>query len=151
LSCCCVNSTAAAIHVYHIFNILMNLRKVVFVSCTLLFASFVVQAEELKRLGDCTLTTVTIITQRLSDSQTGEVIPESGSTIFLSNGVILTGYNTVPGIEHSRLGDPVYLCLVGIPEDCPPGDDRGKVYQATNLSTNETWTLPDSPHSCGGA
>ena len=31
------------------------------------------------------------------------------------------------------------------------GDQRGRIYQARNLRTGGTWTLPDSQHSCGGA
>ena len=50
-----------------------------------------------------------------------------------------------------RVGDPVTLCLVSIPRNCPPGDDRGKVYSAANWRTQERWSLPDSQHSCGGA
>jgi hypothetical protein len=49
------------------------------------------------------------------------------------------------------LGDSVKLCLIFIPEDCPPGDDRGRFYRATNLRNGESWELPDSQHMCGGA
>ncbi len=51
----------------------------------------------------------------------------------------------------SRKGDKVYVCLMSILANCPPGDDRGRVYTTTNLRTMESWTLPDSEHSCGGA
>jgi len=57
----------------------------------------------------------------------------------------------IPEIHRSQIGDPVRLCLVSTPEDCPPGDDGGKVYSATNLRTGESWEAPDSQHSCGGA
>ncbi len=60
-------------------------------------------------------------------------------------------YDKVQEIIRSRVGDPVLMCLVEIPQDCPPGDDRGKIYTTTNLRTQESWTLPDSQHSCGGA
>ena len=60
-------------------------------------------------------------------------------------------YDAVPGIDHSRIGDTVRLCLVSIPKNCPPGDDRGRVYEGTNLRTNEKWSAPDSEHMCGGA
>jgi hypothetical protein len=53
--------------------------------------------------------------------------------------------------KFRRSGDKVKLCLVSLPEDCPPGDDRGKIYRATNLRTGESWEAPDSQHSCGGA
>ena len=56
-----------------------------------------------------------------------------------------------PAIARSRPGDPIRLCLVSIPKHCPPGDDRGRFYKATNLRTGKSWTLPDSEHMCGGA
>ena len=60
-------------------------------------------------------------------------------------------YDEVPDIARSRPGDPIRLCLVSIPKHCPPGDDRGRFYKATNLRTGKSWTLPDSEHMCGGA
>lgn len=57
----------------------------------------------------------------------------------------------LPAIKNSRVGDHVLNCLVFIPKDCPKGDDRGRIYTVTNLRTLESWTLPDSQHSCGGA
>jgi len=51
----------------------------------------------------------------------------------------------------ARTGDRVKLCLVAISDECPPGDDRGKVYKAINLRTHKSWTALDSEHSCGGA
>ncbi len=53
--------------------------------------------------------------------------------------------------EALRAGDPVEMCLVSIPRDCPVGDDRGREYRTTNLRTRKSWRLPDSEHSCGGA
>src|SRR3569623_1883020 len=41
--------------------------------------------------------------------------------------------------------------LAGLPEDCPPGDDRGKTYSAVDLRTSGKWELPDAEHMCGGA
>jgi hypothetical protein len=60
-------------------------------------------------------------------------------------------YSFVPGIEHSRPGDRVKLCLVSFLAGCPEGDDRGKTYWALNLRTHEHWTRADSSHMCGGA
>jgi hypothetical protein len=45
----------------------------------------------------------------------------------------------------------VRICLVSLPQNCPPGDTRGRIYKTTNLRTRQSWTLPDSEHSCGGA
>jgi hypothetical protein len=103
------------------------------------------QAEDLPtEIGACSETTITDIGYRLGD-------PDSGSAISYANGGVQVSYDTIPAIHRSQIGDPVQLCLVSVPEDCPPGDDRGKVYSATNLRTGESWEAPDSQHSCGGA
>ena len=96
-------------------------------------------------VGDCVETTVTLVGPRL------EGVPDSGSGIEYANGLSQVEYDVLPGIAHSQVGDPVRLCLVSVPENCPPGDDRGRVYAGTNLRTNETWSAPDSQHMCGGA
>jgi hypothetical protein len=95
-------------------------------------------------IGACSETTISDIGYRLGD-------PGSGSAISYANGGVQISYDTIPEIHRSRIGDTVKLCLVSLPEDCPPGDDRGKIYSATNLRTGETWEAPDSQHSCGGA
>jgi hypothetical protein len=95
-------------------------------------------------VGECSETTIEDIGYRLGD-------PDSGSAISYANGGGQVSYDTIPEIHRSRVGDEVKLCLVSVPEDCPPGDDRGKVYSATNLRTGESWEAPDSQHSCGGA
>lgn len=96
-------------------------------------------------VGDCVDTTVAWVGNRLENA------PESGSAIQYSNGMTQTSYEAVPGIDHSRVGDGARLCLVSIPENCPPNDDRGRVYSAVNARTHETWSEPDSEHMCGGA
>jgi hypothetical protein len=96
-------------------------------------------------VGDCTQTTVREVGTRL------EGTPGSGSAISYADGGSQVSYDQVPGIDASQAGDPIKLCLVSLPQDCPPGDDRGKVYSATNLRTNQTWSEADSEHSCGGA
>jgi len=95
-------------------------------------------------IGACSETTITDIGYRLGD-------PDTGSAIVYANGGGQVSYDTIPEIHRSRIGDTVQLCLVALPEDCPPGDDRGKIYRATNLRTGESWEASDSQHSCGGA
>jgi hypothetical protein len=95
-------------------------------------------------VGACSKTTIADIGYRLGD-------PGTGSAISYDNGGGQVSYDTIPGIHRSKIGDAVQLCLVSVPEDCPPGDDRGKIYRATNLRTGESWEAPDSAHSCGGA
>lgn len=75
----------------------------------------------------------------------------SGTSVFYRNGGAQVSYDKIPAIIKARRGDHVLICLVFKPEKCPPGDNRGKIYTATNLRTLESWTLPDSEHSCGGA
>jgi hypothetical protein len=96
------------------------------------------------KIGACSTTTITDIGYRLDTA-------DSGSAIVYANGGGQVSYDTIPEIHRSRIGDAVKLCLVSLPEDCPPGDDRGKIYSATNLRTGEAWEAPDSQHSCGGA
>jgi len=95
-------------------------------------------------IGACSETTITDIGYRLGD-------PDSGSAISYANGGVQISYDTIPEIHRSNVGDAVKLCLVSLPEDCPPDDDRGKIDSATNLRTGETWEASDSQHSCGGA
>ena len=47
---------------------------------------------------------------------------------------------TLTGVNLTKLSD-----------GCPPGDDRGKVYRATDLRTHASWEASDSEHMCGGA
>ena len=95
-------------------------------------------------IGACSDTTIAEIGYRLGE-------PDTGSAISYANGGVQISYDTIPEIHHSQVGDAVKLCLVSLPEDCPPGDDRGKIYSATNLRSGEAWEAPDSQHSCGGA
>jgi hypothetical protein len=96
-------------------------------------------------VGDCVQTTVQQVGTRLENT------PGSGSAISYADGVSQVSYDQVPGIDASEAGDAIKLCLASLPQNCPPGDDRGKVYSATNLRTGQTWSEADSEHSCGGA
>lgn len=96
-------------------------------------------------VGDCVQTTVRETGPRL------EGVPDSGSAIVYANDLAQVSYDVIPGITQSQVGDAINLCLVSVPENCPPGDDRGRIYTATNTRTGESWTAPDSQHMCGGA
>jgi hypothetical protein len=96
-------------------------------------------------VGKCLATKIKEINYRL------EGTPDSGSLVVYGTGTVGVSYDTIPGIVHSKIGDKVELCHVSDPEDCPAGDDRGKVYAAFNLRTQEFWELPDAEHMCGGA
>lgn len=102
-------------------------------------------------VGSCDLTTVSQVGTRLMDGTTNAPIPGTGSAIWYADKGYQVSYEQVPGIDSSQVGDEVKLCLVSVPSDCPPGDDRGKVYSATNVRTGATWQEQDAEHSCGGA
>ncbi len=124
--------------------------------CLLLLAALLAGAgpaatpQEMK-LGQCVRVRIASIGQRLMDARTATPIRGSGSVVRFSNQVNQVSYDEIGAIRRSRVGDPVELCLVQLPTDCPAGDNRGKIYKATNLRTKSTWTLPDAEHSCGGA
>jgi hypothetical protein len=98
-----------------------------------------------KKVGECVNTTIKAVGSRLDGA------PDSGSAVSFANGGYQVGYDRVPAIQQSKKGDPVSMCLVSVPENCPKGDDRGRTYRTTNQRTHQSWTLADSTHSCGGA
>ena len=80
-----------------------------------------------------------------------EALEEAGAVFIFENGGVQISYERDEAVVHSRVGDPVRICLVELPKDCPPGDERGKIYRTTNLRTGKHWEMPDSQHMCGGA
>ena len=108
-------------------------------------SSIAEEAKGPRKVGQCVRTEISELGSRL------EGAPDSGSAVAYANGVTGVSYDVITALRRSRVGDPVTLCLVSVPRNCPPGDDRGKVYSATNSRTKERWSLPDSQHSCGGA
>jgi hypothetical protein len=95
--------------------------------------------------GECVQTKIEQVTTRLDKT------PGSGTALIFTNGLYQVSYEQLPQVDRSRPGDPVTLCLISIPSNCPPGDDRGRVYHAINHRTHAVWELPDSEHMCGGA
>jgi len=81
----------------------------------------------------------------------GPEVAGSGSAVSFANGGYQVSYDEVAAVNRAKKGDSVLMCLISLPEDCPPGDDRGKVYTVTDMRTVESWTLPDAEHHCGGA
>jgi hypothetical protein len=96
-------------------------------------------------LHSCSTTTVKWIGSRLDGA------PDSGSAIQYADGRTQVSYDMIPGIQKSKPGDPVQLCVRELPQNCPPGDNRGVVYEAHNQRSNMSWKAPDSEHACGGA
>lgn len=103
------------------------------------------------RVGQCIITSILKVENRLQEGENGPFIEGSGSAIEYSNKGYQVSYDQIPAMDDSRAGDEVKLCLVSLPKDCPPGDDRGRFYDATNLRTGESWEAPDAEHMCGGA
>ncbi len=97
--------------------------------------------------GTCAATRIVDIGGRLE----GDRDFSTGTTVVFADGGRQVSYDKVATIAASRRGDPVLVCLTSIPKHCPPNDDRGRFYTATNLRTRGTWSLPDSQHMCGGA
>lgn len=119
---------------------------------TLLFATImlptVARADDLPtRVGACSEATISFIGGRLE----GDNDFDSGTAVRFDNGGVQISYDREEGVVNSRVGDPVRICLASIPEGCPPGDERGRVYVTTNLRTGSSWEMPDSSHMCGGA
>jgi hypothetical protein len=121
-------------------------RSAVLAAFILILAVARVHAAPLPTMvGQCSVTEIAEIGSRL------EGVADSGSAVSYKNGGVQVSYDELPGLRGSRVKDRVRLCLVSIPEDCPPGDDRGRVYRAKNLRTGKSWEAPDSQHMCGGA
>jgi len=105
-------------------------------------------------VGTCGQPTIASVGSRLVDGRTGKDMPGMGHSVRYSNGGVSVSYGadvSSKAIDGSRVGDRVLVCLVFIPQGCPAGDVRGRIYTVTNFRTMESWTLPDSAHRCGGA
>ena len=98
-----------------------------------------------QRVGACVETKITHLGTRLENT------PGSGSAVAFTNGEAQVSYDQVEAVDQSRIGDPVRMCLVSIPKNCPKGDNRGSEYRTSNLRTHRSWQLPNSSHLCGGA
>ena len=102
-----------------------------------------------EHVGQCFQTRVARVETRLEDNH--GPVPGSGSQIEFTDGHVNVSYEQVSAIDHSKVGDPVRLCVVRLPTRCPPSDHRGISYRARNLRTGGRWALPDAEHMCGGA
>jgi hypothetical protein len=111
----------------------------------LALSTAVAEAASATRIGQCVGTRIKEVGTRLENT------PGSGSLVTFTNGGVQVTYDQVREVDESRPGDRVSMCLVSIPKDCPPGDERGRTYKTTNKRTGQSWTLPDAEHKCGGA
>ena len=83
------------------------------------------------------------------DQRAAETVQAHAATFTNGGGAV--SYDREPGLAASKVGEPVMMCLIAIPRDCPKGDDRGRVYYSIDLVAKGSWALPDSEHLCGGA
>lgn len=106
-----------------------------------------------KAIGHCTFTKIAYISTRFGDElkRPASELDSNGTAVTFANKAYLVSYSFVEAVANSHIGDEVLLCLVSIPKNCPPGDNRGREYSATNVKTKQSWILPDSQHMCGGA
>jgi uncharacterized protein len=113
-----------------------------------------------KRIGSCIDVKIISKNTRFEDAVAGEV---GGEVYVIVEGVglyvqsvphLIEGENTDKYMfttDDFSKGDKVALCLKELPKDCPPGDDRGKVYKVTNFKNKKSFIGVDSWHLCGGA
>lgn len=104
-----------------------------------------------KKVGKCVQTTIAKISDRFGHAVMISPDDGSGTMVLYANGGQQVSYGKEAAAIRSKVGDRVKMCLTAIPDHCPPGDERGKVYESTNLRTGETWAMPDAQHHCGGA
>ena len=126
----------------------MNRRVLLTLSAVIGLAAMLAEADAAglpRRVGQCVETKVKSVENRLENA------PGSGSAITFVNGGSQVSYDQVPEVDATRAGDQVTMCLVSVPQGCPPNDHRGKRYRTTNKRTGQSWTLPDAEHMCGGA
>lgn len=113
------------------------------------------------RVGECVTTQIVDKSTRFDGATPGEAGGEVYVSFTIKVGLYISEIphlapNANPDAYMARtqdfaLGDKVRLCLVSLPEDCPPGDDRGKVYSVANLKNNLSFIGIDAWHTCGGA
>lgn len=105
------------------------------------------------RVAQCTKTKIAALGDRFGQvlKQPANETDDTGSGVSFADGGRQVSYSFVPELARSAIGDDVLVCLVSLPQDCPKGDDRGKVYSTTDVRTGESWQMSDSEHGCGGA
>jgi uncharacterized protein YecT (DUF1311 family) len=103
---------------------------------------------DVSQVGRCAMTRIDFIGPRL---ERVAAEPPQGTSVGYADGVWQVSYDREPEVLKSHVGDPVRVCLVSKPHNCPPGDDRGRLYSVWNLRTHANWKLPDASHRCGGA
>ncbi|SEE46619.1 hypothetical protein SAMN05444161_5853 [Rhizobiales bacterium GAS191] len=105
-------------------------------------------------VGECVNTSIIGISDRFGEPLSPYLNAsgfDSGSAADFRNGGHVISYSKERVLLDSRNGDRVKMCLVSIPKNCPPGDDRGRMYRIINMRTHDSAVISDSQHMCGGA
>ncbi|MBY0282851.1 MAG: hypothetical protein K2W81_02665 [Sphingomonas sp.] len=75
----------------------------------------------------------------------------AGVAALYDNGIRQFDWKASVQLVRSRVGDPVRVCVVWIPQNCPAHDLRGITYRTRNLRTGDSWELGSDEHMCWGA
>jgi len=137
-------------------NSVKNLSNVLDMALILVSSSLVVSAIPAlsapppTQIGKCTDTFIEQVSTR-SSAGSRRSVPGSSTSVNLTNGIYLVSYDEITPLKKFKVGEKVKLCLLSIPRDCPPADNRGRTYRLLSYRTRQSVKLPNSQHSCGGA
>lgn len=115
---------------------------------TLVFLPLQAAAQGSSVIGSCYDSEVRNVRFRLESSLDGTLDRNSGSAIEFRDGLYLVGYESVPGVHRSKIGDRVHICLVARERDCEPGFEATRTYRVRNSRTQETFTMSNSTKAC---
>ena len=99
--------------------------------------------------AECSLTRIKVIKTSFGEDVSYEN-EDNGTAIEYDNGGFVISHSRDPGLFNALFGQPVVVCLMSVPYDCPEGDDRGRFYYTLNLATLSDWVMADAQHMCGG-
>jgi hypothetical protein len=102
------------------------------------------------RFMECVLGNRGEVTHRRDDAnRTSSEKWDCGLTVYYWFDDVQTSYQTNLSVKDDwRIGDPIKLCRVDEPEDCPSGiHDESAIYLATNLRTDTNWQMRSRIHS----
>ncbi len=100
--------------------------------------------------AQCVKTRITGVTTRFGNPVTSGN-SDQGIAIAYANGGSVYSYDRGKQYDGAAIGQPVVLCLISTPYDCPAGDARGRVYFTLDPATRNNWVSSDAEHGCGGA
>lgn len=115
---------------------------------TLVFLPLQATAQGSSIIGSCYDSEVRNVRFRLESSLDGTLDRNSGSAIEFRDGLYLVGYDRVPEVHRSKIGDRVRICLVAEERDCQRGIDPTRTYRVENARTRGSFTMSNSTKSC---